>query len=466
MKKITFLTLLIISNTLLFGQIDSLKRTKLADLGLYPYPDLTELENITLNEKLISAKPILSEDINNDFTNIEDLKWINSISKENNVITLGEYHYYKYIQNFRNRLFFAINTYDYFPLIVFENQYSITAYVNHYINIEDEVEAKKFFRTEIHEMIQSEETYDFLQHIRRWNKNHPNKKLSIGFSDIEHDYKTTIKKIIIPYFDKIETDTTVDIENLTVIDLGTLLPEFKVKLKRAKEQNLIGNYPFITHLYIGTVIDNLEALYKAYYFEFNYYRQKAIIRNLTDTAFLGKYWLNNKVFIHGGGYHTPTHFEYPDNGNFYREGSYLAYDFSLTKGKTYSIMAKGLALCLGETFEIELDSCLHVGSGYKSILKKYQKVYKRDIIRPQEYLFDNEINSYDSLMVKKAIQINSDAIMINSIDWNNILNETKNKNSKQYLNLKYYYDTYKRYDKHIYVVKSPLTKVRKKKMSE
>ena len=112
-------------------------------------------------------------------------------------------------------------------------------------------------------------------------------------------------------------------------------------------------------------------------------------------------------------------------------------------------MANCLARCLGETFEIELDSCLHVGSGYKSILMKYQKVYKRGIIRPQEYLFENEINSYDSLIVKKAIQINSDAIMINSIDWNNMLNETKNKNKEQYLDLKYYYDTYKRYDKHI-----------------
>ena len=96
---------------------------------------------------------------------------------------------------------------------------------------------------ELTEMINPQEQYNLLLHIRRWNSKHPEKQLRVGFSDIEHDYKTTIKNIIIPYFNKIEVDTSTDIDNLTDIDLGKLLPDYRKKLEIAKEKNLIDPLP-------------------------------------------------------------------------------------------------------------------------------------------------------------------------------------------------------------------------------
>jgi hypothetical protein len=375
---------------------------------------------------------------------------------------LGENHYYKYIQHLRNRIFFALNEFDYYPLIVLEAQYSLTAFVNHYLSIENDKEAQDFFDNELTEMISPQEQYNLLLHIRRWNSKHPEKQLKVGFSDIEHDYKTTIKNIIIPYFNKIQVDTTTDIDNLTDIDLGELLPEYRKKLEFAKERKLIGAYPFVNHEYIKTVIDNLEALYKSYHFEFSYYRQKAIVRNLTDSAFLGKYWLGHKVFLHGGNHHTPNNFQYPDNGNFYREGCYLTYDFPYTKNKTYSIIVNGLARSLNKMAEIELDSCLHVGGGYRRSLKKFQKAYKKDLITPNEYYLEWKIGSVDSLIVKSSLENQHIGFLINKLEWKSIMDKTKNTDTKQYRNLKYAFDKYKRYDKHIYFVKSPITEARLK----
>lgn len=462
MKTIQFITILILMSYNLFGQIDNAKIDKLKEFDLHPFPILSDLKNISLDDKWINVKQINIQDVDSEFNNISDLSWIKEISQQNKVIMLGENHYYKYIQHFRNRLLFALNTYDYYPLIVLENQYSLTEFFNYYLELEDEQKANEYFNNVINEMVHTQETQDLLKHIKRWNKKYPNKTVRIGFHDIEHDFKTTIRNIILPYFNKINNEITIDYELLTHHDLDTLIPQFRKILIQSKKQNLIGDYPFITPQYIKTVIDNLESLYLAYNFDHLNFRQKAMVRNLTDDQFLGRYWLNEKVFIHGGYRHLPTHFKFPDNLNFYREGSYLTYDFALTKGKTYSIQVIGIARSLGAMAEIDLKDCLHVGGGYKWSFNKYQNAYKKDLIQSDEFLFEWKINSFDSLIVKKALQNNSIGVMIETAEWSEIMEKTKYIDKGQYKNLKYVKSDYLNYDKHIYFIKSPFTVARKK----
>jgi hypothetical protein len=462
MKRILIFTISTLIFNITFAQVDSIKLEKLKQIGLHPFPAQSDLNNLTLDNKWINTTMIIPDDISKDFNNIQDLKWLEEPALENKVVMLGENHYHRYIQHLRNRMFFALNKFDYYPLIVLEAQYSLTGFVNYYLSIKNDKEAQEFFDKELAEMINPQEQYNLLIHIRRWNSRYPDKQLKVGFSDIEHDYKTTIKNIVIPYFNKIQVDTITDVDNLIDIDLGVLLPEYREKLEIATKRKLVGDYPFITHDYIKTVIDNLEALYKSYHFEFSYYRQKAIIRNLTDSAFLGKYWLGHKVFIHGGSHHTPNNFRYPDNGNFYREGCYLTYDFSYTMNKTYSINANGLARSLNSMAETKLDSCLHVGSGYRRSLNKFQKAYKKELITPDEFYFEWKIGSVDSLIVKSSLENQMVGQLINQLEWNSIMNRMESLNKKEYRNLKYGFDNFKRYDKHIYFVKSPITKARLK----
>ena len=55
--------------------------------------------------------------------------------------------------------------------------------------------------------------------------------------------------------------------------------------------------------------------------------------------------------VWAGAYHTvdaaPA---MPDGGNFLREGTYLAYEFAPTKGKTFSLASLGFAYSLGATW--------------------------------------------------------------------------------------------------------------------
>lgn len=74
----------------------------------------------------------------------------------------------------------------------------------------------------------------------------------------------------------------IDRKTQSLQEIAKLLPHFFKLLETAKEKGLRGEYPFITPQFIQNVLLNLQSTYWAYEFEFNTYRQKAIIRNLTD----------------------------------------------------------------------------------------------------------------------------------------------------------------------------------------
>jgi hypothetical protein len=450
----------------MFGQNDSIANSKLIDMGLYPYNYYDTVKVDYFNNDWINCSPLSEENINDNFSNISDLSWLKDIALKNKVVFLGETHYYNYISNLRNRIFFALNTFDYYPLIVLENKYSMSAYVNYYINIKDEKAAEKFYKEELYDMMSTKDDYYLVQLARKWNKLHPEKKVSIGFHDLEWHYKTTIKRIILPYFQTIDKNYSIDLVALNNIGLGKLIPELRKKCEQAKKVNLIGKYPFITSGYISTVIDNLESTYNSDYYEgspISYYRQKAMIRNLTDTAFLGKYLNKGKIVIHGGGYHATTHFSYPDNANFYREGSYLNNDYALTKGKTYSILLYGFAYSLGEMANIPIDSCVPQGNAYIDMINNFQEAYKKKLIKPDDYCFYGELDNFYNMIIKKGKQFKNKPLLIQSISWENILksmSENNKKKTNDYINNQ---DEFERYDRVIYIPCSPIVIANQKK---
>ena len=60
-----------------------------------------------------------------------------------------------------------MNTYDYFPLIILERPFTYTAFVNYYLQFEDDNEAEVFYEKNLLQIVNTEEEYDLLQHIRR-----------------------------------------------------------------------------------------------------------------------------------------------------------------------------------------------------------------------------------------------------------------------------------------------------------
>lgn len=408
-----------------YTSAQTIDKQKLIDIGIYPLESIKSEINY-LDESWIRCKKISLEDINDSFSNLEDLVWIRDIPKDKKAVFIGENHFNKYSQNLRNRILFALNTFDYYPIIILEEPYSITAFANYYLQLPYEKQANEFYENELYNMIPTKEEYDLLRHIRTWNKSHPNKIISVGYEDVEKtqdELSRTINQIIIPYFQKLNPQYYIDWKIVLSGDFESLINELKQNLEKAKKINLIGRYPFITPQYISTVIDNLESSNNTLYKDYQYYRQKAIIRNLTDTNFLGKYLQTGKIVVHAGSLHMRTNIA-SDSVNNLWEGPYLTHVFELTKGKTYSIKVEGIARSLGEAAKVD-STYFEPALGFNWMLEKMQKAYKDGLINTEDCYFvsiyDETLNDYSKFWIQKGREYNWQGLLIESILWNDII---------------------------------------------
>ncbi len=188
-----------------FGQpTGNEQRQALAQLGITPYPSEEEVKDGVFSPDGFEVAPLSAEDIHADFSNIGDLDWLAPIAREHRVLLLGEIHYYQYLQHLRNRLLFALNTVDAYPTLILERQYSTTPFLNHYLNIAQDEDADAFAR-DIQDMLVDDTDRQLLRHLRRWNTMHPDRKIRVGCSDIEHHYRVTFRQILFPYFARVET---------------------------------------------------------------------------------------------------------------------------------------------------------------------------------------------------------------------------------------------------------------------
>jgi hypothetical protein len=445
------------------GQVNADSKESLAAMGIYPYPTIEEVEDCKFPKEWVSVKPLSSEDVNDTFSNIDDLEWLKPIAREKKVFLFGESHYYKNIWNLKNRILFALNTFDSYPLLVVEFPFSCSGFWDYYIGLADDKEAEKFFQDVLYDSVNIEEMREILEHLRRWNCLHPDKRIHIAGYDIEHGYIGALSSVIVPYFQILEPSFNINLENFTLLDLGDLLPDLQKLLRRAKRKNLIGEYPFITPQYVECVIENLKSRFWSHY-DFSYYRSWAMVRNLTDHRFLGKFLQEGKAMIHTGSYHTPTHLPLPRGGNFLREGSYLSFDFPPTKGKTFSLRIDALAYQIGPMADVDSRDYLSYGEQYHNILNKFQKAYKQGLVsRDDYYLFDRQINDFDKLLLLSAYDYEHRPLLVEKVEWDKIINKSRETSPELYNTLRWIKKDYERYDAYIYVPRSPIVQLRKKR---
>jgi hypothetical protein len=435
----------------------------LKSMGIYPYPTVEEMRQTNLQREWFVVKPISVEDINEDFSNIEDLKWLQHIAKRKKVFLFGESHYFRYIHCLRNRILFALNKFDHYHLLTLEEEFSHTPFYDYYIGIKDDEEAKKFFQEALSDFVRTEEDRELLEHLRRWNISHPNKRIHFACHDIEHNSKSTISKIVIPYFQVLDPSFNIELENFSYQDLRNLIPELKRKLREAKKKMIVGRYPFITPQYIECVIENLQseawAFSDFYNQAFPYYRQKAIVRNLTDQRFLGKFFQEGKVMISAGSFHTPSRFPMPEGGNFLRAGSFLSYDFPPTKGKTFSLLVDALAYNMAPVADLDLNKCHPQGGRYISCVTRFQEAYKKGLISKEGlYIFDIRIDNFDKILLLIAQDYPNSFLLVRKIKWEKIIEKVKD--TPIYLDIKNRKNDLDMFDSFIFLPGSPIVKAR------
>jgi hypothetical protein len=374
-------------------------------LKIFPYPSEDELNESFFSCEGFRVSPLQTDDINHEFSNIDDLSWLQPLVKECCVVLVGEFHYYQYIHHLRNRILFALNTFDRYPSVMLERQYSFTPFLNYYAALPDK-EAREFEQAN-RELFLNGFTADFqlLQHVRRWNAKYPKKRIQVGCYDIEHDASLTIQQILRPYFAGVKQALHANgqkVHQNVLVALTAVARIFEYRYKYssdvladafrplreslivAQDENVVGRYPFLTADYIDQVIENLESTYAAYTQDFYRHRQQAMIKNLTDSRFLGASFTSGNVMLHAGTHHAATHVPYSVERNSLGEGSYLAYKFEPTRGKTFSLSLEGFAFSsLWETGHVDLHAYGQVkDTDYGHIIAKIQQEAARGTLVP------------------------------------------------------------------------------------
>lgn len=452
---------LLFSGSIAFSQTKSLADFEISEIYSKQETKENVFENLSINIKAVSLN-----DIDSEFTNINDLEWLKHIAKNNKIILMGETHYSKNIANLKNRIIFALNEFDYFPLIIIEQPYSFTPFLNHYIQLKQEKEANTFFRDELNKMVPTKEDSIFFEHIRHWNIQNPEKRIQVGCIDLEWKYVEMCENILKPYFHNLDNVDKSKIDR--IIKLGKkqsdqFFNEIQPFLTEAKKQNLKGIYSFINCRYIQNVIDNFSATKNTLQYNFDYYRQKSLVNKIENDHYFGNYFKNQKVIMYGGGHHMKSKFYYPNGGNFLSEGSYLNYDFKFTKGKVFSIMLSGLSFSLGEMKDIDLHDCIGQGMQYRSILNRMQSAYKANVLQPDKsYFLFGSRTDLEKFIISKSFEYPTMGIIIPPKEWNKITDYSKELNTKKRETIKSENKERNAYDVYIYIPYSPITTARKR----
>jgi len=302
------------------------------------------------------------------------------------------------------------------------------------------------------------------EHLRRWNKTNSQKPIDIGFTDLEFNYKATIDNILKPYFYSLKNISQSEIER--ILELGKVQSNqffFEVQslLALAQKQNIVGKYSFINISYITNVVNNLLDTSNALRYEFNYFRQKSIVRKLTDDQSFGMYIKDKKVILNGGANHMQS--KLVGNDDFYPEGYFLNTISESTKKRVYSIMLDGLAFSLNGMADINLNNCLRQGNQYSSIIERMQKAYRDKLIEVNKcYFVFGDRNDFEKMIFHYAYKQPNQAISFNSKDWDKINLGSKTENAI-FKKLEDENDTRAAYDKVFYIPYSPIVHAREKK---
>jgi hypothetical protein len=299
-------------------------------------------------------------------------------------------------------------------------------------------------------MVYEEELYERLEHLRRWNRIHPDKRIHIAGHDLEFDYRTTLRSVIIPYFQSFSPSFNIEgIEESKPENGRRLLDGIDELLKEARSKNLIGPFPFLTPEYIEGVLENLKSSFTVFESAFGGsgtaeedIRIPTMVRNLTNPGFLGKYFREGKVVMYGGDQHA-----------YAMEGRHLALNFEPTKGKVAPIRLRGIAQSLGPLKDVELNLNGYGVTYHHLQIVQMQKAYQQGLIGPEKYYLSGPITDFEKLIIKKAYLYEHRPLLVTNVEWERFLEETELSNS-----VRMWQDEFKLFDAYIFVPRTGFTR--------
>lgn len=357
-----------------------------------PWPETWP--DLDLPTDAVALAPIAPDDIDEDFSNIEDLEWLRPIARDHRMVLLGESHYFRGTYWLAHRVLFALNTFDHYGVLTLEYGYWQGPLFDHYVSLSDRDEARAFRDEVLRPVSFVEETLTLLEHIRRWNMRNPQKRIRVICHDVNHDWKAALRHVVLPYFESHDPTRAgqIDVDALELEDLESTVAMLEGWLRSAKGY-VPPDRPYLTPAHIRATLANFAPLkWKGGPFfdeDFFAYRQEAIIRNLTDLDRAGRLVRRHKVMLWGGGYHTPTRMNLPSSARFLREGAYFSQQFEPTRGRVYSVFTGGYAYSFADVASLDVSAC--ESTGLRSLIESFQEIHT-DPEAPEQttYMFQRD----------------------------------------------------------------------------
>lgn len=389
------------------------------------FPSKEQLSTCPINEQDVQIDTIKLAKINDHFSNVPPMEWLKPIAEKNKIVAIGESHHLRYNQYLMKDILFSLNKFDHFSLLVLELPYSYAGYFNYYLSLEEDKDARIFADSVLTKIFQP--YVPLMAEIRSWNKLHPEKKIQVGCSDLEHGLRNTIKLTLNPYL--LKTDPKADISYTENDSLKGYLARAKKILEQAKRENVVGEFSFQTPQYMDCVYENLASTIPIKIDRKNYnddsQRFQVMIRNVTDDRFMGIQVAEGKSLFYGGF----MHFRIMEADNYFTtftgindnrkntEGYFLAHSFEPTKGKVYTIRLNPLAVSIEDSIQ-RIDPNLRFTTETELL-----KLYKAGKIKLNEPVLGPITNEFDKYIYKLSYKYPDYAFRIKNINIDTALNK-------------------------------------------
>ena len=322
---------------------------------------------------------VASKTLKQQDDNSYDVSWLDKAVKGKKMVMIGESHWMTSVHQTAKSIVFHLNKTDNFPVLIREIPFSVTPFMNAYINCEtgncDEL------LTVLKPYVGSQEEQDFLKELQQWNSKHPNKKISIACSDFEQGFQFPFRNVLHPYFTQQGHSNFKERLIAANDDLDVIFAYIDSLLQQSPESFHVAGKPYLNKTFATQVVDNLKAYAYAEQSaqnarqagksaaevskEFFTVRGESIKKNLTDEARFGKLLRENKSILWGGAAHTVKYI-FDAEGDGFFEGPFLCNEFEPTKGKVLSVKVMAMSYDIPEAY--------YTGDTYKYGVTQFEKL--------------------------------------------------------------------------------------------
>lgn len=310
-----------------------------------------------------AAVKVTAKTLKQNSDDLYDMSWLDKAVKGKKMVMIGESHWMTSVQQTAKSIVFHLNKTDSFPVLIREIPFSVTPFMNAYINCEtgncdDLKEVLKPYAG-------SQEEQEFLEELRQWNTTHPDKKITVACTDVEQSFQFSFRNVFHPYFTQ-QGHTNFKERLVAANDnLDVIFAYMDSLVQQSPESFHLAGKPYVNKAFVTQVYQNLKDYAAAETNRQNgyqagrseeeiaqeYFKQRGEIikKNLTDDAFFGKLLKENKSILWGGAAHTVKYKLTPDEEDIF-EGSFLSDSYEPTKGKVLSIKVMAMSYSIPEEY--------------------------------------------------------------------------------------------------------------------